>query len=75
MHAGSHFSLGTYTDFKWRVIQLEPLEFEIRYDGGTLASTGVRYVMFNSRLHYCFVCGDLITLFGSHFVSTMILCW
>ena len=46
MHSGDYYSLGTYTNFKWTVIQLEPLEFEIRYDGGTLASTGVRYMMF-----------------------------
>ena len=45
---GDYYSLGTYTNFKWVVTQLDPLEFEMSYDGGTLAcmDAAVRYVMF-----------------------------
>lgn len=41
-----YHSLGTYTNFKWTVTQLEPLEFVIYYDGGTLFfnNTTVRYL-------------------------------
>ena len=44
---GDYYSLGTYTNFKWTVTQLEPLEFEIYYDGGTAVpfyNDTVRYV-------------------------------
>ena len=45
---GDYYSLGTYTNFKWTVTQLEPLQFEIYYDGGTTVTlyndTIARYV-------------------------------
>ena len=43
---GDYYSLGTYTNFKWTVIELEPLKFNIHYDGGTSAyeDTAIRYV-------------------------------
>ena len=57
---GNYYSLGTYTTFKLTVIQLDPLEFEILYDGGTLLhdTEAQRHVVFQDLTIIC-LCGNV----------------